>query len=117
MSAWWSISTGSARGSSRRRNDMTLPTRRDATRFGAGLAAAALAPAVQAQEAAIKKPIPRTKEMLPVVGLGTANRWGDNDRGDLTKVLQSLVAGGGTLVDTASTYGSAETVLGEILAE
>ena len=31
-------------------------------------------------------------------------------------MLQALVAGGGRLIDTASVYGDAETVLGDVIA-
>jgi aryl-alcohol dehydrogenase-like predicted oxidoreductase len=65
----------------------------------------------------LKRPIPHGKEMLPVIGLGTANRFGDADHGDLRKVFETLVGGGATLIDTASTYGSAEKAIGDILSE
>jgi aryl-alcohol dehydrogenase-like predicted oxidoreductase len=58
---------------------------------------------------------------LPVVGLGTAINFdiGDNaeKRAALAAVLRTLAAGGGRLVDTASSYGSAESVLGQLFAE
>jgi aryl-alcohol dehydrogenase-like predicted oxidoreductase len=64
--------------------------------------------------------IPRSGETLPVIGLGTANSWdSDNpaERAAHTAVVQSLIAGGGKLIDTAPSYGDAESVVGGILAE
>jgi len=65
----------------------------------------------------LKRPIPHSGEMIPVIGLGTANNFGNADRTDLRKVFEALVGGGATLIDTASTYGSAEVVIGDILTE
>jgi aryl-alcohol dehydrogenase-like predicted oxidoreductase len=88
--------------------------------LGAGLTATVFAPPVFAQSAdngaMIKKPIPHSGEMLPVVGLGTANSFGRAERDDTRKVIEALVAGGGSLIDTASTYGAAEEVIGEAVA-
>jgi aryl-alcohol dehydrogenase-like predicted oxidoreductase len=94
-------------------------SRRHALMLGAGLAGSLLTRRAAAQAAApqITRPIPHSGEKLPVVGLGTANNWGNNDRAELRKVIESLAAGGGTLIDTASTYGSAEAVMGDILSE
>ena len=65
----------------------------------------------------LKRPIPHSGEAIPVIGLGTANNFGNADRGELRKVFEALVAGGATLIDTASTYGSAEAVMGDVLSE
>jgi aryl-alcohol dehydrogenase-like predicted oxidoreductase len=65
----------------------------------------------------LKRPIPHSGEMIPVIGLGTANNFGNADRAELRKVFEALVGGGATLIDTASTYGSAEAVIGDVLTE
>ncbi len=56
-----------------------------------------------------------------MVGVGTARVFdvGDDQtkRARLVQVLQTLVSGGGKIVDTASTYGSAESVVGDLLAQ
>jgi aryl-alcohol dehydrogenase-like predicted oxidoreductase len=68
--------------------------------------------------ALLARAIPSTGELLPAVGLGTAQVFNTNDEATRQKaaaVLQSLVAGGGRLVDTSSVYGEAETVLGEVM--
>ena len=63
--------------------------------------------------------IPSTGERLPCVGLGTASVFDRDDaetRQHASDVVQALVAGGGRLIDTASTYGDAESVLGAVIA-
>jgi aryl-alcohol dehydrogenase-like predicted oxidoreductase len=96
---------------------MTNYSRRQALALGAGLAAAAVAPQAIAQSALIKRPIPHSGEILPVVGLGTANNFDDADREQTRKVFEALVAGGGSLIDTASSYGGAEEIIGAALAQ
>ena len=94
-------------------------TRRE---FAASTAAGLWAPPVFAQGNAasiITRVIPRTGERLPVVGLGTARVFDDDDeptRRTAAAVVRTLVDGGGRLVDTASTYGNAELVLGQVIA-
>ena len=85
------------------------------------LAAAALSP-VFAQPSSnatlLTRPIPSTGERLPCVGLGTASVFDRDDaetRRHAGDVVQALVAGGGRLIDTASTYGDAESVLGSVI--
>lgn len=74
----------------------------------------------QAANSVIKRPIPHGGEMLPVVGIGTARLYDfeitDKARvAERAEVLRLLVAGGGSLVDTAPRYGDAEKVLGFLL--
>lgn len=71
----------------------------------------------QAAAPMLKRPIPHSGEMVPVIGLGTANNFGSADRAELRKVFEALVGGGATLIDTASTYGSAEAGIGDVLTE
>jgi aryl-alcohol dehydrogenase-like predicted oxidoreductase len=90
----------------------------------AGAAAAAtstLMPAAFAQNSGplITRAIPKSGEQLPAVGLGTAEVFDSDDaatRQKATAVIKALVADGGTLIDTASTYGDAEQVLGAVTA-
>jgi aryl-alcohol dehydrogenase-like predicted oxidoreductase len=93
-------------------------TRRE---FGALAGAAALARPVLAQtgEQILIRAIPSSGEHLPAVGLGTAQVFNSNDdetRQKAAAVLRALIANGGTVVDTASTYGNAEIVLGDAIA-
>ena len=96
-------------------------SRRHVIAFGAGAAAAAVAPGAPAQANApiLARPIPHSGEMLPVVGVGTArvfNVGDDAEKGaEVRKVIEALVAGGGKLIDTASTYGSSEGVVGALV--
>jgi diketogulonate reductase-like aldo/keto reductase len=97
---------------------MTL-SRRNVLKLGTGLSVAVIARETLAQTTApmLKRPIPHSGEMIPVIGLGTANNFGNADRAELRKVFEALVGGGATLIDTASTYGSAEAVIGDVLTE
>ena len=92
-------------------------TRRE---FAIATGAVVLAPPVCGQTSApLARAIPSSGELLPAVGLGTAQVFDTNDEATRQKaaaVLQALVAGGGRLVDTSSVYGEAETVLGEVTA-
>jgi aryl-alcohol dehydrogenase-like predicted oxidoreductase len=83
--------------------------------------AALLAPPAHAQTDAplITRAIPSSGEGLPAVGLGTASVFNSADEPTKQKaaaVLQALIANGGRLIDTASTYGNAEIVLGDVMA-
>jgi aryl-alcohol dehydrogenase-like predicted oxidoreductase len=88
-----------------------------------GIAAGSLlAPALaQSDSAVATKAIPHTGEKLPVIGLGTANDFMTPPQGDaranLKQVVDDLLAQGCKLIDTASTYGSAESVLGDLLSD
>ncbi len=83
-------------------------------------AVAPLAATAQATgEPPLTRAIPSTGERLPAVGLGTAsvfNRDDPDTRGRANEVVQALTSGGGRLIDTASTYGDAESVLGSVIA-
>jgi aryl-alcohol dehydrogenase-like predicted oxidoreductase len=72
-------------------------------------------------QALLTRPIPKTKEALPVIGLGTAIIFDiHNDaaqRAERVKVINTLLAGGARLIDTAPSYGSAEAVVGDLLTE
>lgn len=89
------------------------------------IAAAALAPLgsrfADAEEALIRRPIPSTGELLPVIGIGTSRRYEvelvPDKLAPLQQAVQTFVSLGGTVIDTAPSYGTAEDVLGQILAE
>ena len=66
------------------------------------------------------RPIPRTGELLPVIGLGT---WQTFDVGDdagarapLVEVVRQFVAAGGRVIDSSPMYGRAEEVPGAVVA-
>ena len=73
----------------------------------------------QGEPAVIERLIPKSGEALPAVGLGTAyvfNNNNDEIRQKAAAVVKALIAQGGRLIDTASTYGEAEVVLGNFVA-
>lgn len=97
------------------------PTRRDLLAGAATLGGSlALPAAARAGETPIEtRTIPHgAGERLPVVGVGTSKVFqvGEDptERAALRGVLDALVAGGGSVVDTASSYGTAEEVIGGI---
>jgi aryl-alcohol dehydrogenase-like predicted oxidoreductase len=71
----------------------------------------------QSPSALITRAIPVSGEPLPAVGLGTAEVFDTDDaatRQSASAIIQALVDNGGTLIDTASTYGDAERVIGDV---
>lgn len=87
----------------------------------AALVAPALPTASSGAPAALEtRVIPASGERIPVIGLGTSGSFevGDNEgaRARLAIVLRRFVAAGASVVDTAPTYGSAEDVLGDLVA-
>ncbi|MDP1536228.1 MAG: aldo/keto reductase [Burkholderiales bacterium] len=101
-----------------------LYTRREMLALGAGLTAAAALPNVSWAQAAaqplLSRAIPKSREMLPVIGLGTAIIFDIGSdtakRSERTKVIHTLLEGGARLIDTAPSYGTAESVVGDLLA-
>jgi aryl-alcohol dehydrogenase-like predicted oxidoreductase len=72
----------------------------------------------QTPESVMTRPIPHSGEQVPIVGLGTAVSFpsaNESQRAALKDVIDALVAGGGKLIDTASVYGNAESVIGDIV--
>ncbi|MBM3607217.1 MAG: aldo/keto reductase [Alphaproteobacteria bacterium] len=105
---------------------MTMHRRQLLAGAGAAGAASLLAPIdwaalAQTASAVLRRKIPVSGEMLPVIGIGTAIIF-DFEKGDAEKmklraeVLRTLVNGGGVLVDTAPSYGQAEARLGDLFA-
>ena len=71
--------------------------------------------------AMLKRNVPSSGEPIPAIGMGTSGSFevpvGSAEHKLLPDVLKRFFAGGGTLIDTAPTYGNAEAVLGPLLAE
>jgi diketogulonate reductase-like aldo/keto reductase len=67
------------------------------------------------------RPIPRSGEALPVVGLGTWQTFDvgpqASERAQLKEVLQGFVDRGGKLVDSSPMYGESERVTGDLTSE
>lgn len=69
----------------------------------------------------LRRPIPSTGDMLPVIGLGT---WQTFDvgpvaaaRAPLERVVSRFAAAGGTLIDSSPMYGRAEEVVGDLVGK
>lgn len=97
-------------------------TRREFTR--ASLASVAIAAATGPTAIAgsgdlLKKAIPSSGEEIPVIGLGT-NRYGvdgsEAARAPLRGALKRFHELGGSVIDTAPSYRTSETVLGDLIA-
>ena len=87
-------------------------------------AAASLAPyAALAQTGTpiLKRRVPQTGFMLPVVGIGTSQVFEFDDNSpaleERKEVVRNLVAGGGSLIDTAAGYGTAEMNVGLVVKD
>jgi diketogulonate reductase-like aldo/keto reductase len=69
----------------------------------------------------ITRPIPSSGEAMPAIGLGTWQAFdvGDNAaaRAPLRDVLRALVDAGGRMIDSSPMYGTAEPVVGDLVAE
>ena len=100
-----------------------LFSRREVLAMGAGLGAAAALRMQSARAAApvLTRPIPRTGERLPVIGLGTAIIFDIADdvakRAERRAVIQTMFEGGARLIDTAPSYGAAESVVGDLVSD
>jgi diketogulonate reductase-like aldo/keto reductase len=80
----------------------------------------AVIPPARAAVTPLKRPIPKTGELLHAVGLGT---WQTFDVGSdaggraaAGEVLARFVKAGGQMVDSSPMYGSSEAVVGELTA-
>lgn len=88
---------------------------------GAGLiGATGLGSVARAQSSdLLHRKIPATGEMVPAVGLGTAQTFGDLSQDFMARrnTIETLFKEGGTVIDTAPTYSDAEKVVGRALDE
>jgi len=94
-------------------------TRRDFAALAGGFLLSSKAIAQTGAPQLLTRAIPGSGERIPAVGLGTAYVFDENNEATRSKadaVIQALVKNGGRLIDTASTYGDAESVLGEVIA-
>lgn len=89
----------------------------------AGAGAALGAPFLRAEDGAkmLTRPVPKTGEAIPVIGLGTSRVFdvgsgATEDVARLRGVVEALVAGGGRVVDSSPMYGRAEDVVGGIVS-
>jgi diketogulonate reductase-like aldo/keto reductase len=71
--------------------------------------------------AMLKRRIPSTGEMLPVIGCGTWRTFdvsaSAEERRPLRDVVCKLLEGGGTVIDSSPMYGRSESVAGDLVSE
>ena len=101
---------------------MVSLTRREGLGLALGAGAAALTPAAAfAQQRLITRPVPATGEQLPVIGLGSSATFATVARSEdvaaLREVFAALTGQGGTVFDTAPSYGASEEVAGRLVQE
>jgi aryl-alcohol dehydrogenase-like predicted oxidoreductase len=101
-----------------------MTSRRDCLKYtaaAAGVAAAGPGRLFAGQGELIRRPIPSSGEMLPMMGLGSAATFsrlaGAGAFEQLREVLRTLLENGGTVFDTAPSYGDSEEVAGELVQE
>jgi len=97
-------------------------SRRELLKAGIGVGASILLPPTLARaDSLIQRKIPSSGESLPVIGIGTARRYEavttEAERAPLREVLRQFAEMGGKVIDTAPSYGTAETVVGDLVAE
>lgn len=106
-----------------------ITTRREAIKLGLlagagltfGCGAAAFGQALPSTQRLRTRPIPKTGEQLPVVGVGT-NQWGaqsEEEVAPLRDIIRLMVENGASVIDTARVYGRgrAEEVIGQVMRE
>jgi len=101
-----------------------LYSRRDVLAMGVAFGAAGALPAwaqTPTAKSLLVRKIAHTGEPLAIVNLGTAIVFDiGNDaarRAERSAVIRTLLDGGARLIDTAPSYGTAEPVVGDLLAE
>jgi aryl-alcohol dehydrogenase-like predicted oxidoreductase len=99
-------------------------TRRETLMFSACAASSALLhirASLAAGASLLTRAVPKTGEMLPMVGLGSSATFAQMARSEdataLKDVLKTLVDNGGRVFDTAPSYGASEEVAGTIANE
>lgn len=111
---------GHVRGQNMKRKPQGTPSsRREFLIHAAAWAAAPLLPtSASAQSAYPTRPIPKTNEQLPVVGLGSTKavtQLPQRGTAGFKAVLRTLLDGGGTVVDTWSRTAELDKLTGEAL--
>jgi aryl-alcohol dehydrogenase-like predicted oxidoreductase len=103
---------------------ITQQSRRELLKAGIGVWASIFLPSANllAQAASlIQRKIPSTGESLPIIGIGTARRYEavttEAERAPLREVLGRFKEMGGKVIDTAPSYGTAEMLVGDLVAE
>jgi diketogulonate reductase-like aldo/keto reductase len=103
------------------RTPQTRITRRNWLKLAAALTLGGRMPAARAADPILQRPIPKTGETIPAVGLGTWQAFdvaGDAaETAQAREALKTLVDLGGRVIDSSPMYGSAESVSGQLADE
>jgi len=97
----------------------TYPSRRHVLALATAAGACGVLPARAAAPTMPTRKIPKSGEMLPVIGLGSSkavSQIGTDGPGPLTEVLRTLVAQGGKVVDTWPRNLENDTKFGKIIS-
>jgi len=100
--------------------------RRGFVKWNAGVLGAALLPLNTGAAASasgrlpmIHRAIPRSGELLPVIGMGTSRTFDTSDDpeslANLAAVMEAFFDGGGKVIDSSPMYGNAEARVGDVL--
>ncbi len=98
-------------------------SRRELLKAGLGMGASFSLPSgslLAGEGAVIRRKIPSSGESVPIIGIGTSRRYQgttEAERAQLREVLRRFKELGGKVIDTAPSYGNAETVVGGLVAE
>jgi len=97
-------------------------TRRHAIKLGAGALALhplGVAAGSDQHPEIIRRPIPGSGELIPVMGMGTSRTFDTGADADslatLGAVMQAFFQAGGSVIDSSPMYGSAESRVGDVL--
>src|SRR5262245_13229002 len=79
-------------------------------------------PAQSTPGAVFRHRIPKTGELVPAIGLGTARTFNVDPESEsalapLVEVVRIFLASGGSVIDSSPMYGRSEEVVGRILAK
>jgi diketogulonate reductase-like aldo/keto reductase len=103
------------------RSPQTRLSRREWLKLAAALTLGGSMPVARAADRILQRPIPKTGEAIPAVGLGTWQGFdvaGDSAAtGQAREALKTLVELGGRVIDSSPMYGSAESVSGQLADE
>lgn len=98
-----------------------LLTRRAWLRLMVGTGALAVTEPATSASTLIRRPIPKSGEMLPAVGLGTYQAFdvgsATAERAPVRGVLDEFVRRGGSVVDSSPMYGRSEGVIGDLAVD
>jgi aryl-alcohol dehydrogenase-like predicted oxidoreductase len=105
---------------SKHSSSSTYPSRRRLLKLAAGAATLALMNTESSAQnpSILTRPIPRSGELLPAVGVGTWQTFDVGpkapERAELSEVLRLLAQAGGSVIDSSPMYGKSEGVVGDL---